>query len=499
MLTEDESRDFLVRRLRAEGLGADPDLLTEVADRCARLPLALAIAAARATTGRRRSLASWRRRCASPPASLDVLDLADPAMTVRTVFDWSFRALTSDAARLFRLIGLSPAPEVTVDAAASLVNLSPGQARVLLGELTRACLLIEPGPGRFTCHDLLRAYATERCLSEESAADQAAARRRLLDHYLHSAVAAMLVLNPNRVPPDLAPPAAGAVSTTFVTQAQAAAWFEAERPALLASIASDEPGDDGHIWKLSYAMSDYFAARGHWTQWYAAQRRAVAATQRLGDRSAQAASLRLLGQAAASMGSYQEAHEYLEQSIALYRELGDQLGQAAAHHDCARICDFLDLHAEELEHSQQAFELCQIVGQPIGAAASLNGIGWALINLGQREEALPYFAQALELNRELDNSHGEAVSLHNIGYTHHKLGQHAEAISHLQQSLDVHEKLNIRWTHADTLQHLGDAFESVGEDARAQDYWQQALAIMTELAHPEAEALRAKLGAGGGQ
>jgi DNA-binding SARP family transcriptional activator len=492
VLTEDESRDFLVRRLREEGLGADPGVLSEVIERCARLPLALAIAAARATTGRRLSLSQLADELRLTP-QLDAFDLADPAMNVRGVFDWSFRALTPEAARLFRFTALNPGPELSVDAAASLVQVPRGQARALLRELTRACLLTEPLPGRFTCHDLLRAYAAERCQSEESDADRRTARDRLLDHHLHSALAAMLTLNPNRQPPDVEAPAPGAVSSAFVAPEDALAWFEAERPALLATITAERPDHDSQVWKLAYAMADYFGSSGHWQEWYAAQREAVAAAQRTGDRSAQALSLRLLGQAAASLNSYPEALEHMEQSIALYRELGDQFGQAAAHHDCARICDFLDRHSEELDHSRRALELCKIVGLPAGAAASLNGIGWALVNLGQYEQALPHFVEALEQNRELASLHGEAVSLHNIGYAHHKLEHHGDAIDHLQQSLDAHLKLTNRWTHADTLEHLGDAYQSAGQPARAQDYWRQALVIMTDLARPEAEALRAKL------
>ena len=96
------------------------------------------------------------------------------------------------AARLFRLLGLHAGPDISAAAAASLAGLPPDQARRGLGELTRAHLLAEPAPGRFSCHDLLRAYAAELTQSADSEAERHAATGRVLDHYLHTANSAAL-------------------------------------------------------------------------------------------------------------------------------------------------------------------------------------------------------------------------------------------------------------------------------------------------------------------
>ena len=94
---------------------------------------------------------------------------------MRAVFSWSYRALSADAARLFRLLGLHPGPDISVAAAASLAAILLGQARALLAELARAHLLTEHRPGRYAFHDLLRAYATELAQADDS--DEPATRR----------------------------------------------------------------------------------------------------------------------------------------------------------------------------------------------------------------------------------------------------------------------------------------------------------------------------------
>jgi hypothetical protein len=105
------------------------------------------------------------------------------------VFASSYRALSSAPARLFRLLGLHPGPDVPVAVAASLGAITPARAHALLAELTRAHLLTEPAPGRYSCHDLLRAYAAEQAWAQDSPEDRGAAVRRLIEHYLHTAAA----------------------------------------------------------------------------------------------------------------------------------------------------------------------------------------------------------------------------------------------------------------------------------------------------------------------
>ena len=142
---------------------------------------------------------------------LDPFGGGDLATDVRAVFSWSYHALSTDAARLFRLLGLHPGPDITVAAAASLAGIAPERARVLLAELARAHLLTEHSPGRYALHDLLRAYATELAQADDSDDARDAAVGRVLDHCLHTAHAAARLIEPYFAPVDPAPPRPGVI------------------------------------------------------------------------------------------------------------------------------------------------------------------------------------------------------------------------------------------------------------------------------------------------
>jgi DNA-binding SARP family transcriptional activator len=157
LLTVDEARRLLARRIGPDRVAADPDAVEQIITACARLPLALAIVA----THPHLPLHTLAHELHNSGERLDTLSTDDPHTDVRAVFSWSYSALTPPAARLFRLLGLHPGPDTSTAAAASLAALPPPQVRPLLTELTRTNLLAEPAPGRYTVHNLLRAYATD--------------------------------------------------------------------------------------------------------------------------------------------------------------------------------------------------------------------------------------------------------------------------------------------------------------------------------------------------
>jgi hypothetical protein len=196
LLTGEEAKELLAARLGGDRLAADPAAAQELTGLCARLPLALAIAAARAATQPALPLADLAAELRDAGGRLDALDAGDAAASVRAVFSWSYQQLDAAAARMFRLLGLHPGPAIGTPAAASLAGLPPRPARTVLTELTRAHLLAEPAPGRFAFHDLLRAYAAERAQADEGGTERHAAVHRMLDHYLHTACPAALLIHP---------------------------------------------------------------------------------------------------------------------------------------------------------------------------------------------------------------------------------------------------------------------------------------------------------------
>ena len=231
LLSPDEARQLLARRLGLGRITAEPAAADGIIEACAGLPLALAVAAARAAASPRLMLAGLAEELQESRGGLDALDGGESQTNVRAVFSWSYRALSPAAARFFRLLGLDACRDIGRSAAASLAAEAPPQARVLLAELARAHLLTEVGHGRFVFHDLLRAYARELADAGDPAADKHAAVHRLLDHYLHTAYRADELLRADREDAiGLAPATPGAAVQPLADHRQArAGWTPSTR------------------------------------------------------------------------------------------------------------------------------------------------------------------------------------------------------------------------------------------------------------------------------
>ena len=261
--TVGEARELLEHRLGAARVAAESSAVDEIVAMCARLPLALAIVATRAAT--QPSLALGVLAADLREAKGGLAEFTDPdlASDVRSVFSWSYRQLSPAAARVFRLLGLHPGPDIGTPAAASLAGQPVAEVRPLLAELARAHLL-ERTAGRCALHDLLRAYATELALTLDTDLQRAAALHRALSHYVHSAYVADRLLNPHRDDPVTPPPIpAGVIPEHAVDQGQALAWFVAEHRVLLAMIR--QANDDTLSWQLPWTLNRFFAYHGHWT------------------------------------------------------------------------------------------------------------------------------------------------------------------------------------------------------------------------------------------
>jgi len=167
VFSDAEALELLVRRIGSARVAAEPEVARELTRLCARLPLALAIIAARVIARPGFPLASLAEELRDGGGRLDALATGEQTADIREVFSWSYRCLRPPAARMFLLLGLYPGPDITVAAAARLAATTPREARGLLRELTRCHVLAELSPGRYALHELLRAYAAERARAEE--------------------------------------------------------------------------------------------------------------------------------------------------------------------------------------------------------------------------------------------------------------------------------------------------------------------------------------------
>jgi tetratricopeptide (TPR) repeat protein len=492
LLTEAEARELLARRLGPDRLAAEPDAVAQIIGCCARLPLALTIAAARAEQSGF-PLATLAAELDKASGRLDALDAGDAVSRVRAVFSWSYIALEPAAARLFRLLGLHPGPDISAAAAASLAAHPPAEMRRMLAELTRASLLTEHTPGRYAFHDLLRAYAAELAYTHDPADQRRAAVGRMLDHYVHTAHAAARLLDPARDPITLARPHPDVVPERPVDHRQALAWLTAEHPVLLAAVRlAAEAGFDIHTWQMAWALHTFLDRRGHWHDLTTNWQTALPAARRLNEPAAQAYAHRRLASAHTRLGRYPDAHTNLAQALDLYSHSGDHTGQARTHNALCFLWERQGRPERALDHAQQALALYRAAGHRRGQAVTLSQVGWYHALLGDYQQALTCCQQALTLQQELGERWGEAHTWDSLGYSHHHLAHHAQAADCYQRALCLFRDLGDRYWEANILTRLGDTYHADGDPA-ARTAWQHALDILTDLNHPDTHAIRAKL------
>lgn len=494
VLSRSEAAELLTARLGSERVAAEPDAVSELVSLCGKLPLALAISAARAAACPHLPLAVFAAELRDARRRLDALDGGDAATSLRTVFSGSFQHLMKRAADLFMLLGVHPGLDISLPAAASLAGNDQAETSAALGELTALNLISEHRTGRYALHELVRVYAAELAAAVLSADLARAAIRRVLDYYLQTAHAADARISPQHHPLPFQPPGVVSAAATFSSSREAMQWLDAEYQVLIAVTSlAVRNGFDGHAWQIPTTFARYLDRRGHWHSWADIQRTALAAAQRLADKNAEACVLRVGGLLYLRFASYQVAREQFTRELELYSDLDDRLGQARAHGDIAMTYAIQERYIEALAHSGRALELARSAGHPHVHAIMLNKVGWHAAHLGDYKYALACCQQALTLLNGLGNRYSQAFVWDSLGYIQLRLGHHAESIDCYQRAVRLFREVGNDFELAATLNNLGDACDAASRPVPARDVWRQALTILNGLHHPDSAQLQSKL------
>lgn len=255
VLDPDEARQLLGSTIGEGRVAAEEEAARRLVQVCGGLPLAIRIAGAN-LLARNVGIADYCAELAGDDMLSRLHIEGDRRSTVRAAFDLSYRALPEAAQRMFRLLGLMPGPDVTVDGAAALADSTSAEAAGLLVSLTDAHLVREREAGRFGLHDLLRSYARELVSREEAHA----ARQRLFDWYLYHTDAAARLLYPTE--PAAGPSAAAAPSAALVfsDHGQASQWLDSERENLAGAVLqASGAGFTAIAWRLAESLHGYLS------------------------------------------------------------------------------------------------------------------------------------------------------------------------------------------------------------------------------------------------
>ncbi|MET9630381.1 tetratricopeptide repeat protein [Lentzea sp. NPDC006480] len=490
--------------------------LEDLAVHCARLPLALRIAAelvARRGRVGLDDLADERHR-------LDLLEAgADAGTAVRAVFSWSERHLPPAANRLFWLLGLHPGRDTDADAVAALAGVSARVGRNLLDVLQQAHLVESSGPGRWAMHDLLRAFARERAQQRLSESDRHDALKYLYEHYLTGALDAMDALYPYTKRWRRGESGLGEPST--MTASAAKTWLNTERLTLV-TITGTAAGDlAGYAVKIARVIDQHLNVGYHNDDAFSLHQNALSAAEDLGDAAGRARSLLELGRSHARSGAYSEADEHYHRALRLYRRLGDLAGEARTlhalgnnegrarrYHDAlASYRLALTLSQEAGDRGQEAVELASIgqvqhglgrheeamtcyrqaaaiyaeIGQRVGQGRILNDLGSALQSYGRLDEAQDHHRRALKILHDVGDRAAEAIAHTDLGRICSRQGRHGEALEHHRQAIEVFREIGDPVGEAEVLINLGTAHERMGRHEEAADLHQQAELLAVKL------------------
>ncbi|MFC8074339.1 ATP-binding protein [Streptomyces sp. NPDC057307] len=485
-----------VALLRAVTAGYRPEddqrELAELARLCAALPLALRIAGERAASNPHLRLADLIAELRDESALWDALSIgdADEAEAVRTVFAWSYRALSEPGATLFRQLGVHPGPEFGLPAATALAALPAVQTRQLLDSLVGAHLLEQTGPDRYQFHDLLRAYAAGLTRQEKPQEEGRAALQRVLSWYLCSAEAARVILAPSEEHVSLPELPQTVSPLEFADYDAAMDWAEREQTNLLRTVGAATAGEhDTLAWKLALVLWYMQPPSASMTDWVAVGTAGLEAAHRVGDPTAEAELLSCLGMAHHRINAWDESLDCHQRALAIRRANGDGAGEA----DSLNLIGLIHLRRRQLKdaatHFEQAATLWRAADSHGWAASALSNLATTQYNAGRLEEAVVSAQEALAAHRALGNPGNEGNALRILSCLHRERGELDEALRLAEQAMDIALVLRDQIYEGYWLLTLGDAQLAQARPADALASYQRSADLHRRLGNRSREAM----------
>jgi len=472
----------LITRLIGDRVGVDPRAAADLIARCARLPLALRVAAELAIGRPEVPLAQLVHELADEGRRLELLDAGgDPQTGVRAVFSWSYSQLPAAAARAFRLLGLHPGPDLEVYAAAALIGTDVTRARQLLESLARAHLVERTPADRFTLHDLLRAYAVELAGGDHEG-DRHAALTRLFDAWLAIAGTAIDTLYPaeRHRRPHIPPPETPA--PPIVDPPTAQSWLDAERANLVAFVVHHATHDwPRHAVQLTITLLRYLESGGHYAEATTMHTHARRAAQQVGDAAAEAHLLTNVAVVDVQQGHYEQAADLLRRAIALARQCGDHAAEARALGNLGHVDQWQGRYDAAAQRLREALALCRRTGDGAGEARALGNLGQVYRRQGRYREASTHLRGAVRICRQVGDRVGEGYALVSLGDVAARQGHPEQATAHHREALEVFRRTSERAGEALALDGLGTATRDSGR-------LREAIAIFRQLGERAGEA-----------
>ncbi|MFI1246321.1 AfsR/SARP family transcriptional regulator [Streptomyces anulatus] len=528
VMSPEEALQLFTRIVGAERVGAEREAALDVVAACGFLPLAIRIAASRLAARRTWTVSVLAAKLADERRRLDELQAGD--LAVKATFELGYGQLEPAQARAFRLLGLADGPDISLAAAAALLDLDPHVAEDLLEALVDTSLVESAAPGRYRYHDLVRLYAracAER--DEQSPVERELALSRLLDFYLATAAGVYALERPgDRTVDHLEGTEREGLS--FTDHGRALDWLYTEASCLLSCVqqnrtptsirravdlllaakdlaesganarqfesaatvvrdAAVEAGDPHAEARARTTLAQVHSMAGRFDQAEDEARRAMLLAPSVDDVWTHCNAPNELGIIAGYRNQQEEAEALLRQACTAFRADGNHAGEASALCNLSRVHLAMGRTASAVKLAGEGVALYNRMGLTLRLANGRYALGLALARANRPEEAHVRLTEALAVFRESRQRLWEGMTLFRLAEVQLTAERPAQAAALAEQALTMLLHIGGEWRRANVLTVLGRALHGIGQADRAQVCWREALSVFEQLKAPESEAV----------
>ncbi|MFF4352064.1 BTAD domain-containing putative transcriptional regulator [Streptomyces sp. NPDC001530] len=532
VMSPEEALQLFTKIVGEERVASEREAALDVVAACGFLPLAIRIAASRLAARRTWTVSVLAAKLGDERRRLDELQAGD--LAVKATFELGYGQLEPAQARAFRLLGLADGPDISLAAAAAVLDLPVEDTEDLLESLVDTSLLESAAPGRYRYHDLVRLYAracAER--DEQPPSERDEAMSRLLDFYLATTAGVYEIDRPgDRLVDHLE--TTEYPGLVFEDRHQAQDWLYAEAVCTLACVRQSMGSQTlARAVDLLWAACDLAESGANSKEYEAIAEAARTAAQKIAARRAEARALTTLSfvhhitgrfdsadQAATRaldlalatgdpltscwssnilgvIALYQNRHEdgeaHLARAIDNFRACEDRPGEASALCNLSRIHLATGRTASAVALAQQGTAMYDDMGHALKGANGRYALGLALTQSGQLSQAVDRLQEALEVFQDSRQRLWEGMTLFRLAEADLAGRRPAQAAANAELALTVLRGIGGDWRRGNVLTVLGRALSGIGQIGRAQVCWREALDIFEALGAPEADEVRALL------
>jgi DNA-binding SARP family transcriptional activator len=532
VMSPEEALQLFTKIVGQERVASEREAALDVVAACGFLPLAIRIAASRLAARRTWTVSVLAAKLGDERRRLDELQAGD--LAVKATFELGYGQLEPAQARAFRLLGLADGPDISLAAAAAVLDLPAEATEDLLESLVDTSLLESAAPGRYRYHDLVRLYArscAER--DEQPPSERAAALSRLLDFYLSTAAGVYAIERPgDRLVDHLEPTEFPGLS--FDDRHPAHDWLYAEANALLSCVrqsvsdsrlrravdllwaAKDlaESGANSREYEVAAnaaleraralgdaraagraltTLTDVHMVAGRFDQADAAAVEATRMAQEADDPVARCWAPNTRGIVAIYQGRHADGERHLNSAIENFRSNKNRPGEASALCNLSRIHLAVGRIDSAVTLARQGIDIYDSTGNALRGANGRYALGLALTSSGDLGSAAESLVEALETFRDSRQRLWEGMTLFRLAEVDLAAQRPAQAAANAEMALTVLRGIGGEWRRGLVLTVLGRALSGIGQTGRAQVCWREALGIHEELGSPEADEVRGLL------